>query len=348
MLPPGFDELDPELDLFYRIETDGSVLVAGEKKRCLIKTTLPDGSVVQGGINNAGALFGERIRGTQRWPLRWQDPIRSTAPGTRLAPREQKRGGINDPMFDPGSPIPARRAATPKPTPPPTALPETAAVMRDLGAAVRSQITEARSPKKETREEMMKRFVKADPKKAASAPTASVPSVSIAMLEEVATAIEQTQAEVERVRADNAAVFEHTHQLEAENQQLRAELENLRETAKRKLAELEAEWRRKVSVRRWSVEEVRTDEFAVEGLEARKWDVEDPEGAIQYLVVATVPAGTAESVTKSWMDDLKLRVDLMPFGGRAVYITKRDNTRLEVLELIPGVDAGVVETSTQF
>lgn len=330
MLPPGFEEIDDEdLDLYYRVEPDGSVLIAGERKRCILRVTLPDGSRLQGGINANGMLFGDRTMNGRTFPLKWQDPVTAARPGTRLQPTESRtdkstglRKGIHDSVFD--NPLLGKppRQVTPPP-PPSKKLPEPQ-VLEDIGSAAASAA---------------KRIRKGSGDKS---------GVSIETLEEVAAVIEQTQREVAQVREDNAKAFEQTHQLAAENTALRAELDRVRAEAKARLIAQEIEWKRKVATRRWSVEELHATDLTVEGLEARAWEVEDQEGAIQYLVVATVPSGTAESVVKQWMDDLKSRVDLMPFGGRAVYITKRENTKLEVLELLPGVDAQVVESSAQF
>jgi hypothetical protein len=352
---PGFQEFDDAaLDLFYRVEPDGSALISGDRARCIIKEKLPDGSLIMGGINNNGMIFGDRIvreNGVERrYSLRWQDPTKPAPSGSRLAPKETRRSSLNDPMFDP--PPGGRRSAPPafQPSfPPPQAtppaqniLPETAELLRDMGASVKQQLTEAKEPPKSG--SRMRRLLGRSSE--TEEPGAS--KDNLAMLSEVAEAIERTQAEVARVRADNVRAFEQVQRVEVENAQLRAELSRVREEAKEQLVRNNVEWKRKVQIRRWSVEEVHAHELVVEGLEAKGWEVEDPDGGIQYLVVATVPRGTQESIVKQWMDDLKARVDLMPFGGRAVYITKHEGTHLEVLELVPGVRTEGAEAATQF
>lgn len=366
MIPPGFEELGEDTNLWYRIEPDGSVLFTGEQPRSakMLNEQLPDGSKIVGGFNRQGVLFGERLslnRGqVVKSPLHWRDynNPRSVAtsssrpvPSARVMANERPKSPLDNPIFNPSKPS----AIWSNPllgVPPNRVMPETAALLESQGVQTHNL--------QESRDRLSK-VVKANeapPKEGRMA--ASVRKLlnkknghdegggsgHLDMIKEAADAIETTMAEVERVRAQNAQNVAELHQAQSENQQLRNELERVRSEAKSLLAQTIEEFGRKVKVRRWQVEAVPTNDVTIEGQESRILEVEDPEGLMRYVVVSHAPTGTSPQVLQQWQQDLRAQVDLMPFGSRAVYVYAPPGMRVDVLELVPGVN--VEDSAGQF
>lgn len=349
MIPPDFKELGEDTDLWYRIEPDGSVLFTGDKPQGakMLSETLPDGSKISGGFNRQGLLFGERIsltkNGVMKSQLFWRDY--STRPGRPMSPamttsspsertlNEQPRSPLDNPLFDPKKP---KTWENPYAQSPPRMNPQ-----------------EAREPEtqdlQESRERIAKSVAKEKPKNGGpiaqkmrnllgGSKRADYSDSNLEALTEAAEAIEKTMAEVERVREQNAQHVAELNQSNAENQQLRNELERVRSEAKTLLAQTIEEFGRKVKVRRWQVEAVPSNEVTIEGMESKILEIEDPEGTMRYVVVSQAPAGTGAQTLQQWQQDLRAQVDLMPFGGRAVYVFAPPGMRVDVLELVPGVN----------
>lgn len=338
-IPPDFDELGEDLDVFYRIEPDGSVLLTGDKAMCILKRDLKDGSKLQGGINKSGMLFGERIAlkngQVVKFPLHWRDVVQ---PPSRLAVNERPRPpkSIEDPVFNPGGrafqktlqqDLRQVEQAT-RPTVSTQELTESQERIARTIASAEKPETKMRGPIAQRMKNLLSRKGKSDDADS-----------NIEALTEAADAIEKTMAEVERVREDGNRIAQELQTVQTENNALREELARVRAEARETLAQTTEEFGRKVKTRRWQVEAVAAHEVTTEGMESRALEIEDPEGLMRYIVVSTAPRGTDQHVLSQWQTDLRSKVDLMPFGQRAVYVFAPENFKVHVLELVPGVDA---------
>lgn len=342
-IPPDFDELGEDLDVFYRIEPDGSVLLTGEKSMCILKRDLKDGSKIQGGINRGGMLFGERIALVNgqvvKYPLHWRDVAQ---PPSRLAVNERKPPpqlsppkSIEDPVFNRDRPAfdktlqqDLQKVAQA------TARPVDTQELRESQERIKKEVSKnSRSESGGPISQRMKALLGRRKGKETDTDT------NLEALTEAADAIEKTMAEVERVREDGNRIAQELQQVQQMNEQLREELARVRAEARETLAQTTEEFGRKVKTRRWQVEAVGAHDVITEGMESKALEVEDPEGLMRYIVVSTAPRGTDQRTLSQWQTDLRSKVDLMPFGQRAVYVFAPENFKVHVLELVPGVDA---------
>lgn len=102
--PPYFHTLCNSPKLFFQVESDGGVIITGEKYQCTFSHTMADKSVIHGGILPNGNLFGDRkLRGKGKaYPLRWfsrEDVDRG------IKPPHQRRREI---VLPPGKNIPEK------------------------------------------------------------------------------------------------------------------------------------------------------------------------------------------------------------------------------------------------
>lgn len=321
-IPPGFDELHESVDLFYRIEPDGSVLLTGEKTQVILSYTLKDGSKISGGISRKGDLFGDRVTLEQgqvkKYPLHWRDASRVPSP---FKPRQPGTG------FDPHE---LQQRPPPMPAPAPK---------RNETAFDTEALEEAKNA--------LRKKIETPPKKKIFGGGKQLNDFEL--LEEAANAIESTLEQIQQVRKENALVADvqiEMTRLRAENEGLRNEVTRISETAKEAVKAARAEGERKAKVRRWQIEEMHGRELSTEGLDSKILEVEDAAGALKYIVVSTCARGTSASVLSQWQIDLKAKLDVLGFGARAIFVHAPDEARLSVLELVPGV-AESVETSAQ-
>lgn len=73
----GFLLLLDNPQLYYRVEPDGSVVIKGEKRKCLFNTTLSDRSRLMGGVTINGMLFGDRQHEGVHYQIRWMEEIQA-------------------------------------------------------------------------------------------------------------------------------------------------------------------------------------------------------------------------------------------------------------------------------
>lgn len=59
--------------LFYKLEGNGEVVIAGDRMPTTFSILLEDGSQLVGGISRNGDLFGERSKGSTRSQIRWHN-----------------------------------------------------------------------------------------------------------------------------------------------------------------------------------------------------------------------------------------------------------------------------------
>jgi hypothetical protein len=111
-----------------------------------------------------------------------------------------------------------------------------------------------------------------------------------------------------------------------------AEAEN---TAKQEVEKLREEYERRKNTRRWQVEAGKTEEFEVEGMVARSWEIEDEQGELRYLVVTQASSGTSTRVQEQWLTTLRDQVDEEIGGDRVVYVSAPNGCITTVLEILP-------------
>lgn len=331
-IPPDFVEIpDDRVDLFYKIDRTGQVILTGDKQRCVLSCELADGSRLQGGITEAGNAFGTRTdKNGRTFDLRWQDVYQTVgpAPVAKVAPPVPK-APLDSALFDPpGKPT--------KMVTPADMSSEMAALEEQGKRALKSF---ERAAKVGAKEEELKGSLDTM-RTVIESKTEELPErrtgLTVEMLEEISHTIESTISEVKRIQEENLQL---RIQVEAENQRLRERILLVQEEAKAKLEQVTEEFARKTRTRRWLVQEAASEDFMVQGLEAKRWEIEDDKEEVNHLVVVTAVAGTTERSTKAWMEEVQKNVEQLPNGKHAVYVMTRPGLNLSVLQLLPGVDS---------
>jgi hypothetical protein len=282
--PKYFHDLNNSPKLYYQLESDEGVIITGEKIHCVFKLELPDKSVIQGGINPSGNLFGDRKMPTKKsHPLRW---FSREEVERGILPPAQRRRKIKLP---PGKTIGEKHIQ-------PIGISSDTKLLLDSYQGDQ----EARNLIKRLEGELQ------------------LKDKAYAALRTKLTQIQQKHdaivSEVNTYRNGMA---------EAEN------------TAKQEVEKLREEYERRKNTRRWQVEAVKTEEFEVEGMVARSWEIEDEQGELRYLVVTQASSGTSTRVQEQWLTTLRDQVDEEIGGDRVVYVSAPNGCITTVLEILP-------------
>lgn len=335
-IPPDFEEVpDDNYDLFYKIDPTGQVVLTGDKQRCVLSCTLSDGSRLQGGITESGTAFGTRTTPDGRtYDVRWQDVFQSARPLTR-----PQVTALDSPMFDPPGTNANKRGALSD------LSEEMAALEEQRKQALR--VFESVNKTGETKKEALQKSLQTVQKVISGDPVDETSNrrtgLTVEMLEEVSSTIESTIREVKRIQDENAKL---RAEVEAENVALREQIDCIREESRARLEEVTEEYAKKIKSRRWLLQEATSEDFLVQGVEGKRWEIEDDEGNLQNLVVVTVSPGTTEQAARQWLDEVKETVKHSV--ERTVYVMARPGMKLSVLRLFPGVESSETEESPQF
>lgn len=343
-MPVGFAGLG-QTSLCYRIEPDGSVLIAGRRARTLIHADLHDGSAVHGGIDNSGAVFGERLvpigSVVRKFPLRWcEDPNPERAPeplpGTTWSATTPIASAITPTPVVPVLDLrPKYRAKYVQPYRPAAYYPPTDFTVPFMPVKAQELMRHPRG--------------------------SSSSSENLDALRQAERALEEARAGVARANADRRRLSNDIARLQAENSQLQSRATRAEAISKEIRDQLEAvniELDRKVDRRRLQLSSVPKTELQVpvQAASSNAWrdprvpttkseefsstvlEVDDPSGEIRYVIVAQAPKDTTESVLQKWLTELYNKVAGQVGANRTALTLVPTNFGVQVFELIPGVD----------
>jgi hypothetical protein len=302
--------------LYYKVESDGGVIVTGEKFKILFSETLADGSIIKGGINDKGFLFGDRKRPKhpKRYPLRWFTEA-EIAKG--IDPPYKRRKQITPP---PGKVLKTKH------------LPETPGMTQDTQALLESFKRGESHTETQGRYHIV--YNNEEEGRARSAPP--VPARAV---------IDRLEAEVKRKDRAYADLQKQFAKAKQQQDVLNAEIHNIRNAkieaeaqAKARVQELRDDYARRRNIRRWQLEAVKTKAYEVEGLVADSWEIEDPQGQLRYIVITRTSGGTADRTATQWLEDLRHIMDARGGEDTITYVNAPSDCAVNVLEILPGYE----------
>lgn len=324
--PRGFKVLVAHPELFYKVESDGGVLITGNKTcKTTFNKVITDGSRVQGGINQKGLLFGDRVvnnKGRKRsLPLRWKD--------------------LNDLEGLP-PPHARRREILPHPFKQPRVVREPSAPAMQEGmqpetSLLLKQFTEDQAqPKAAT----MKRAV-ANPNKP--------PEVRAGYI------IDRLKAEMghkeklyRELRTKHDQLVQKYNAINGEIHNYRNQVAQIRSTTRAEITKIQAEYEARTKTIRWQLEAVPNRDIRAEGLIARTWEIIDAKQELRYVVIVSVPAGTTDIVQEQWLEDLQASLDTQLGPAAITYVIVPDYSVLSVNQIVPGLDGDGDDDIDQF
>jgi hypothetical protein len=315
--PKGFQTLIVEpCVLYYRVAADGGVIITSPAPvRCIFKEQISDGSIVEGGWtpNMGGTVFGDRIIISSsgdylKKPLYWSDI---------------------DEIEELATPAPKRTAE-----PLPQMMPET----KDLLEAYERE-KEAKKRAAVAKNKWVERYAKTEGKKPRKRePVMSRPSIDPDKL------IAGLKTENERLAREHATMKAEVKEMKAamlrmkeENAEFKEQAESIRDDAIEEVRKIRDDYTRKSKINRWQIEAAPSRKMQIEGLEAKVWEIEDPDKEMRYLAVCSTPRGTERTVEEQWMADLKNMMERR-FGDTLYYVIVPPDASLTVREVQPGLD----------
>ena len=312
--PSGFMVLHDHLPtLYYKVESDGGVIITGEKMKVLFNVTLADNSVIKGGINEKGNLFGDRkhVRHVKKYPLRWFSEV-EVAKG--IKPPNQRRKQIIPP--------PGKILKTKNLPDPPGMTQDTQALLENYKRGEINTEAQSRYYTVYNNEECL---------------ALNVPPVPARAV------IDRLEAEVKRKDRAYAELQKEYARVKQRQDVTSAEIHNIRNAkieteanAKAEVRKLRDDYERRRSIRRWQLEAVKTKAYEVEGLVADSWEIEDQLGNLRYIVVMRTSRGATDRVAKQWLEDLRRVMDMQGEKDSIAYVNAPDDCTVSVLELLPG------------
>ena len=312
------------------------MITGPDPARCIFKETISDGSILEGGWtpNMGGTVFGDRIivdsMGNRNpKPLRWC--LFEEAEG--LKPPSERR--------NPKGPNPKRHVRpTPEPEPQ-DMMPETRKLLQKYEDERRRTRTREMIAKNRWR----KRFGE-EPEKVevtVREPVMSKPEVPAdKVIAGLKIENERLQREHKQMQEEVKMMTEQMRKMHEENEEFKEQAKTIRDDAIGEVRKIKEDYDRKSKVLRWQIEAAPSRQQRVEGLEAKIWEIEDPDRELRYLVVASTPRGTERRVEEQWMADLKTLLERR-FGDTMYYVIVPPETDLTVREVQPGV--GQIESA---
>lgn len=291
-------------DLYYRIERDGQVTIAGPKTPIIFNVKLEDGSLLSGGVSRDGQLFGERLvsehGGRERRQIRWHDgPSPNPEPDFEIDFEDQ-----------------------PKPKPRTT---------------LSSKKPEEREPKREARplEPKARRLQEREDNLLALREAAEALEQKTALITDLEFDKARLQEESDRAKAEANLAREDVARLRVELSRVRLEDRKQLESAVQKATEAAESKQQK---RRWQICTAPTSELPADNLETRVLElIDDRDQKLHYLAVTTAPRYTSEKDLGNWIKDLNAKLDKLLGSGQVAPLLLPSGLGFQVFELVPGV-----------